>query len=174
MIIWLNGAFGVGKTTTAEAVCAQRPGPHLFDPETVGSTLMANLDGPAPADFQDLESWRELVPAVAAAVSTERAAHLVAAQTVLEEAYWTELRRGFDDRGIRVVHVVLDASERVLHERIEADEIERQAVAWRLGHVARYAAAKSWLIPAADIVVDTSSLHPEAVTARILADVAAM
>jgi len=39
VIIWLNGAFGCGKTTTASELSVVIPGSRLFDPETVGYML---------------------------------------------------------------------------------------------------------------------------------------
>jgi broad-specificity NMP kinase len=33
MLVWINGTFGVGKTTTAKALTDRLPGHRLFDPE---------------------------------------------------------------------------------------------------------------------------------------------
>ncbi len=50
MIVWLNGTFGAGKTTTAAELQTLMPGARVFDPETVGYMLMANLaDRPVEA-----------------------------------------------------------------------------------------------------------------------------
>ena len=43
MIVWLNGTFGCGKTTTAAELCPLIPSSRLFDPETVGYMLGRNL-----------------------------------------------------------------------------------------------------------------------------------
>jgi hypothetical protein len=43
VIIWLNGTFGAGKTATAAKLLPLAPGARLFDPETVGYMLRANL-----------------------------------------------------------------------------------------------------------------------------------
>jgi len=52
VIVWLNGTFGSGKTTTALRLPALIPGSRLFDPETVGYMLQpriaAALLGPGP------------------------------------------------------------------------------------------------------------------------------
>jgi hypothetical protein len=52
VIIWLNGTFGVGKTTTAAALNGQLPGWRLFDPETVGLMLRGALADHPVSDFQ--------------------------------------------------------------------------------------------------------------------------
>jgi cytidylate kinase len=168
MMIWLNGPFGVGKTATAREIAARRPNLSLFDPETVGHMLMANLRGLSVADFQDLPAWRALVPKVASAVATEHGSDLVAFQTVLVASCWAELRRGLDEARLPVFHVLLDASDAVLRQRIAVDDVERAAQGWRLDHVAAYVEAKPWLSSAADCVIDTSALNVEAVADRVL------
>lgn len=42
VIIWLNGAFGAGKTTTAAELAGTMPSARMFDPEMVGYLLMAS------------------------------------------------------------------------------------------------------------------------------------
>jgi adenylylsulfate kinase-like enzyme len=65
VIIWLNGTFGAGKTTTAGLLQDRSDRLRLFDPEWVGYMLRANLsDYPVP-DFRHWESWRVLTPLVA-------------------------------------------------------------------------------------------------------------
>ena len=39
MIVFINGPFGVGKTTVAERLVGRLPGSLLFDAELVGSFL---------------------------------------------------------------------------------------------------------------------------------------
>ena len=109
MLIWINGTFGAGKTTTAKLVVEQRPTARLFDPEWVGYMLTSNLQGIAIDDFQDLAAWRHLVPIVARHLTEISGQDLVAVQTVLSERYWQELRDGFGAVGLDVFHVVLDA-----------------------------------------------------------------
>ena len=40
MIIWLNGAFGAGKTTIAHELQQKLPNAIFYDPEIIGSALM--------------------------------------------------------------------------------------------------------------------------------------
>lgn len=60
MIIWLNGAFGCGKTSPASELGWVIPGSRLFDPETVGYLLRPNLADHAVTDFQRWPPWRPL------------------------------------------------------------------------------------------------------------------
>lgn len=171
-ILWLNGAFGAGKSTTALHIAGADPSWHLFDPEWVGYMLRANLHGHMPDDFQDLPAWRTLVPRVAHEVASTTGSDLLAVQTVLNEAYWRQIRSGMSSLGLGVFHVVLDVGEDALRERIAADAADPGAAGWRLGHVDAWIAARGWMTSAADLVVDASVQGPEEVSRAVLAALA--
>ncbi|MFI2280325.1 hypothetical protein [Nocardia beijingensis] len=61
MIVWLNGTFGAGKTTTAAELSALLPGSRIFDTEEVGVMLRHVLASQPVPDFQDWQPWRGLV-----------------------------------------------------------------------------------------------------------------
>jgi hypothetical protein len=168
VIVWINGTFGVGKTTIAELVTKRVPGLRLFDPEWVGYMLKANLAGVEVADFQDLLPWRTLVPAVAGEIAVLTGDRLLAVQAVLVEAYWHELRSGLMAHGLDVFHVVLDATDAALRARIAADDLERGAEQWRLDHLAEYAIARRWLTTSANLLIDTTAVAPDGVAAEIV------
>jgi hypothetical protein len=168
VILWINGAFGVGRTTTAEFVRRREPGWRLFDPEWVGYMLKANLGDLAFDDFQELPPWRSLVPRVAREIASLTGESLMAVQTVLVEEYWSELQRGFGRQGLDVFHVLLDADETVLRTRITRDTADPGAEQWRLDHVDRYRSARSWMISRADLVVDTTGLTAADAAGQIL------
>ena len=67
----------------------------------------------------------------------------------------------------QVVHIVLDADEGTLRNRIENDEVELSGRQWRLDHIAKYAAARKWMTEDADLVIDTSSLEAGDVVTRL-------
>ena len=56
-----------------------------------------------------------------------------------------------------VFHVVLDADEDMLRQRIHGSG---EAQAWRLAHLAEYRSSRSWMVAAADLVVDTGGQTP--------------
>lgn len=172
MILWLNGTFGVGKTSTATELAGILPGARQFDPEWVGYMLKANLADQDFADFQELPPWRTLVPVVMAEVAALTGQALIAAQTVLVESYWRELLAGLRARSLNVVHVLLHADPAVLEERIRADQVEREACQWRLDHLSEFTAARPWLDAAADVIIDSTQLSAAEV-ARVVAAAAA-
>jgi ribose 1,5-bisphosphokinase PhnN len=137
MIIWINGAFGAGKSTVAAALRERIPGARFFDPEYVGYLLAEFADVPT-GDFQDLPLWRRLVVETGYGLVTEVGSPLVTPMTVLDSGYRAELFGGLRERGVRVVQVVLSVPEPVLRIRIDADEtLPPRARAWRHAHVER-------------------------------------
>ena len=167
MILWLNGAFGVGKTTTAQAIRMHAPTWRLFDPEQVGALLAMNLAGVEFTDFQDLPPWRSLVPQIASGIADFTGDDLLVVQAVLVQDYWEEMQDRFAEQRQNVFHVLLDAPAMVLEARIRADQVERGAEEWRLDHVSSYESAKSWLLSSADLV-DTCRLGAAATASFIL------
>lgn len=168
MIIWLNGAFGAGKTTTAAELAAIVPTARLFDPEMVGYLLMEYLKDHDFYDFQELQPWRTLVPVIANEIARFTRRDLIAAQAVLRESYWKDLQHGFKQHSLEVFHAVLDVEAQVLVRRINADNLEQKARKWRLDHIHDYCAARPWMLASADLVIDSTSMSATDVARSIL------
>jgi len=158
VIIWLNGTFGVGKTTTAKQLAGRLANARHFDPELVGYLLMAALGDHEVNDFQELPPWRELVPVFTEKIAGFTGQHLIAVQTVLREDYWRELSQGFRRTSLDIFHVLLHVDSDVLALRIKADQAEAKACQWRLDHINDYEKARPWMESAADLVVDVTNL----------------
>jgi len=169
VIIWLNGAFGEGKTTTAQQLVGRLENARRFDPELVGYVLTRALGDHEFSDFQDLPPWRELVPVFTEKIADFAGQHLIAVQTVLREEYWRELTAGFMRTSLDIFHVLLHVESDVLAERIKADKLEAGACQWRLGHISDYEKSRRWMESAADLVIDTTHLSVTAVAERIAA-----
>jgi hypothetical protein len=170
VIIWLNGPFGAGKTTTAQELDHLLPDARIFDPELLGYMLGHVPKLPAVDDFQHWPPWRRGVVATATHLLDYLGGVLICPQTVLSEAYWNEFCDGFAAAGVDVRHVVLHAERETLVDRIERDEVEVGARQWRLDHLDRYDAALPWLREAADVIDTTWAPAPD-VAARIAAEV---
>lgn len=173
MLIWINGTFGVGKTTTSRNLVRLLPGSREFDPEWVGFLLRHHLAADHPvADFQDYPSWRRLVPIVIDEVSRVTNQHVIAAQSVLVEDYWNEITAGLNTLGHEPYHVLLDADAATLHARIDADYEEPAEIRpWRHDHVETYEAARPWLVSAADLCVDTTGSDASSVADLVISAV---
>ena len=59
MIIWINGAFGSGKTTIAYEFSRKIKKAFVFDPENTGFYIRDNIPCElVKSDFQDYVNWR--------------------------------------------------------------------------------------------------------------------
>jgi chloramphenicol 3-O-phosphotransferase len=169
VIIWLNGTFGAGKTTTARKLAGMLANGRYFDLELVGDRLMTALSDHEFKDYQDLAPWRELVPVFTEKIAGFTGQHLISDQTVLREDYWRELSRSFGQARLDVFHVLLHVDSDALAARIRSDEVYPGACQWRLDHIGDYENARPWLESAADLVVDTTNLPVADVAERIAA-----
>ncbi|MFJ1601332.1 AAA family ATPase [Streptomyces sp. NPDC088261] len=170
MIVWLNGTFGAGKTTTAKELAGLLPQARIFDSEEVGSMLRHVLSSVPCTDFQEWTPWRGLVVETAAQVLDYVGGVLVVPQTVLTAEYWAEIRTGLAAKGIPVHHFVLHTDRETLTTRIHTDTApeSRSAARWRFDHLTPYEEALPWLRREATIL-DTTRVPPAAV-ARTVAD----
>jgi chloramphenicol 3-O-phosphotransferase len=166
VIIWLNGTFGSGKTSTAERLAALIPGCRVIDPETVGQLLRANLSDQYIFDFQDWAAWRPLVAATLVEISRMTGEHLIVPQTVLKREYLEQIFAPLRAAELEVFHVVLDAADAVLRTRLE---LSGEGNEWRLAHLDEYERARAWITEAADFVVDTAASTPAQIARRIVA-----
>ncbi|MFJ9152486.1 NUDIX domain-containing protein [Streptomyces sp. NPDC102270] len=183
MIVWINGAFGAGKTTTARELIELIPNSTLFDPEDIGAAVVRLLPPKHLAevgDFQDLPIWRRLVIDTAAAMLAELGGTLVVPMTLLRQEYRDEIFGGLAARRIAVHHILLAPAETILRERIAGRETPPTLPLggvgqghWAYDHIGPYRAAlASWL--AADAhPIDTSALTPYETAARITEDLGA-
>lgn len=168
MIIWLNGTFGVGKTTTAGELIPRIPESRLFDAEKVGE-MLGHVLGRPERDFQDWQPWRGLVVETARQLLDFVGGTLVVTQTVLRQEYWREIGGGLAEAGIPVHHFVLTTDDATLTHRITTDTKpeSRNAGQWRLGHLPAHRDALPWLRREAQ-VVDSTGIPPSRVAELII------
>lgn len=177
MIIWLNGAFGAGKSHAARELLDLIPDSTLYEPEAVGDCLRRLLPEKRlddVTDYQELPVWRRLVIESAAALLDEVGGVLVTPMTLLAQEHRDEIFGGLAARGIDVRHVLLEPGETILRERIAArpaDPGQAPAAAeaarrWALERIPDYRAALDWLARDA-YTVRTADLTPAQTAARI-------
>ncbi|MFC5801814.1 NUDIX hydrolase [Streptomyces formicae] len=187
MIVWINGAFGAGKSTAARELIDLIPNSTLYDPEVIGGALrdllpQKRLD--EVTDYQDLPIWRRLVVDAAAGMLAEFGGVLVVPMTLLRQEYRDEIFGGLAARRIPVRHVLLHSEETILRARIAAREepgnpdAKQRVDQWAHDHIEPYRTALHGWLTADAHVVDTSSLSPrrtaEAVAEAVLTGAAAV
>lgn len=169
MIVWVNGAFGAGKTTLAGELARRLPGALLVDPALVGYILRTWVPEGDTVDIQDVPLWRDLVTATVLGTRhryPERP--LVIPMSVLNAPHRDELFVPIRAAGEQLLHVFLDLPVGALQNRIEADHVEAAARAFRLRNAHRAGAAVTTL--AADSLILRSDLHTPAELADLVLD----
>ncbi|MCP3936183.1 MAG: AAA family ATPase [Actinomycetia bacterium] len=151
MIIWINGAFGAGKTSVAKVLVERLPEAMMYDPEIVGDfvkhlvpTMASEVD-----DLQDLPIWRTMVVATADALIEHHQCDLIVPMTLVVDAYRREILERLDYRH-HVREFILEAGTGELDRRIREqvlipDNTHRDAEVrdWRLAQIDRCVAALS-------------------------------
>ena len=164
VIVWINGAFGSGKTTTADLVAKRLDGAKLFDPEYVGYMLMPFVQS-ATGDFQDLRLWRHLVVETMSGLALEFPHPWVAPMSLINTAYRVEILGGIRDRGVEVREFVLALPEEQLRARIDADQVEATARQWRHAHISQ---ALATFVSLTDATLVDASKEPEQVAEAVM------
>ncbi|MFI1734272.1 AAA family ATPase [Streptomyces acidicola] len=118
MIVWVNGAFGSGKTTLVEELRSRWPEALVFDPEMVGYVLREIVDVPT-GDFQDLRLWRRQVAELAVGLVEEYGRPLLVPMTLVNPEYVEEIFSALRKAGVTVHHFFLRVPHEVLEQRID-------------------------------------------------------
>lgn len=173
MIVWLNGAFGAGKTTTARELLDLLPGSVLYDPELLGTGLRVMLPERRTGevdDFHELRSWRRLVADAAVALLAEVPGPLIAPVALLRQDHRDEIFGALAARRVPVCHFLLHADETILRDRIAQRSLAGGAPArdWCLDRLPAYHKALPWLTADAH-TVDTTGLSPRGTAERVAA-----
>lgn len=119
MLIWINGAFGAGKTHTAHELHRRLPDGHVADPELLGFAMHKMLPACARADFQDLPGWRAAVVATLRTAERAAAGPLIVPMTIVRDDYFDQII-GALRAEMEVRHYTLMASPATLHKRLRS------------------------------------------------------
>ena len=126
-VIWLNGAFGVGKTTVARALAAELTDALIADPEDIGRMLRKVVPAALhTSDFQDIPSWRRLTVATIESILRDHPGPLVVPMTVVNPAYFDETVGCLRRSGAAVRHFTLVASPKTIRRRL----LRRLSLPW--------------------------------------------
>jgi len=121
LILWINGAFGSGKTTTAYELNRRIPNSYVYDPENVGYFIRKN----APKqilkdDFQDHAIWREINFSILHTISNEFPGIIIVPMTIINPQYFNEIISKLRSDGVEVYHFTLLANRETLLKRLKS------------------------------------------------------
>jgi chloramphenicol 3-O-phosphotransferase len=118
-IIWINGAFGSGKTTCAYELHRRMPGSFVYDPENIGCWI--RRDSPQSLhseDFQDHPQWRCFNCEMLNWLATEFDGAIIVPMTLISRQYYNEIIRKLIGGGVSVRHFILGANRETLLKRL--------------------------------------------------------
>lgn len=122
MIVFINGSYGVGKSTVCRLLKARTPRSRIFDPERMGWVLhhlprWAPFSTKGYIDYQDAAAWRRATIALARFWHFPRG-FLFLPKAFSNFAYLSEIRSALEDYGAVTRHFCLTASEQTLRDRL--------------------------------------------------------
>ena len=119
MIIWINGAFGSGKTQTAFELHRRLPNSYVYDPENVGFFLRKNQPPNMQLDnFQDDPIWRKFNFDMLLNISRNYKGILIVPMTICKAEYFNEIITRLRENSIQVDHYVLEATKDEILKRL--------------------------------------------------------
>jgi hypothetical protein len=118
VLVWLNGPFGGGKTTTAFELQRRVPGSIVCDPEHLGYGLHRMLPRALRTDFQDLQAWRSGVREVLDLAARNHDGPVIVPMTLIDSRYFTQIIGGLRGDGHDVRHFALLAERATVLRRL--------------------------------------------------------
>lgn len=120
MIYWLSGAYGVGKSTVAEALKKRLPKAHIFDAEAVGNAVRDNYpeeckDGVL---FDGYPLWRELNYRLLKDISEKYSGDVIVPMTLILDQAYEEILHRLENDGVALRYIILDGDWQTIHDRI--------------------------------------------------------
>ncbi|MFN8649568.1 AAA family ATPase [Streptococcus sp.] len=165
MIIWLNGPFGVGKTTLANRLHQEIPDSILYDPENLGDFFQENLPkAVCPEDFQDYLIWRQTTVQIIRDLATKTGKVIIVPMTVFKKEYYQEIIEQGLREDMYVQHYILVAEKETILDRLDKRTQENNN--WALKHLDNCLQAFEDQIPGRKI--DTGGLTVDEIAEIVL------
>ncbi|MNM79489.1 Tunicamycin resistance protein [compost metagenome] len=121
MIIWLNGAFGAGKTQTAYELHRRIPDSFVFDPENTGYYIRDNIPKEAAkSDFQEHPLWRTFNYEMLTYITSRYEGTIIVPMTITDPGYWDEIVGRLRRDGLNLHHFTLTVTKETLIRRLRS------------------------------------------------------
>lgn len=111
MIVWINGAFGAGKSTLAAGLHTALSQSVLADPEDIGALLRQSMAGHYQQlrDYQDYPAWRRLTVHLITELHQLAGGPVIVPMTILSQAYARDMFTPLSRLGTAFHHLVFHA-----------------------------------------------------------------
>ena len=118
MIIWINGAFGAGKTQTAYELHRRLKDSYVYDPENAGYFIRDNIPSEiGTEDFQDHPMWRSFNVEMLDYIASNYKGTIIAPMTVTNRTYFDEMIGKLSETH-EIRHFILWATRETLLKRL--------------------------------------------------------
>ena len=120
MIIWIDGAYGVGKSTLAEKLHEVLPNSFIFDAENVGNAVRDNMPQRVyySETFEGYPLWFHICNELLTELSNRFDGVILVPMTLMQRDSFPKFADPLRGQGIEIVHVLLESSKKVIHDRI--------------------------------------------------------
>ena len=121
MIIWISGAYGVGKSTLAEALVKKIDQAMIFDAEEVGNAVRENYpDEPYGVIYEDYPLWCEFNYMLLKDIHNHFQRNILVPMTLVRQNSYTKIIKRLMDDGIETKLIILEGTYQCIHDRIIA------------------------------------------------------
>lgn len=165
VIIWINGAFGSGKTQTAHELARRLGSAHVADPELIGIAVNRMVPAAQRADFQDRPQWRSAVAATLGQIdAADPDAVTIVPMTLVDPDYFDDIVGTLRRSAVDIAHITLQASPETLHARLRgrtsviASALFGMNESWAIAQISRCTEALADATFATHVVTDHLSL----------------
>jgi len=120
LILWINGAFGSGKTSVAEEIEKRVEKAFIYDPEQVGYFLWDNFPDELKrkGNFQHIEIWREFNYKILKHINENYIGIIIVPMTIYKKQYYDEIIGRLVNDDILVKHFILSVSKQTIIKRL--------------------------------------------------------
>lgn len=118
MIIWINGAFGSGKTQTAHELHRRIKNSYVYDPENIGFFIRDNTPSELKnSDFQNYYLWRAFNCDMLSYIAQNYNGIIIVPMTITNRQYYDEIIGGLS-KEFTVKHFILSAKKETILKRL--------------------------------------------------------
>lgn len=120
MILWINGCFGVGKTSISEKLHEQIKDSFIYDPEITGEFIWKNSPNciSRKGDFQDIPMWRDINYQMLKHIYNNYTGTIIVPMTLVNKEYYNQIITRLINDGVDIQHYILMAEKSTILKRL--------------------------------------------------------
>ena len=119
MIVWISGAYGVGKSTLAKALVIKMDNAIVFDAEMVGDAVRENYPNePYGVIYEDYPLWCEFNYKLLKDIHNTFHYNIFVPMTLVRQNSYDKIIQRLLDDGIDTKLIILEGSYQCIHDRI--------------------------------------------------------